>query len=159
MFIRNQAVSGLMVLHIVIGSATKRRFIFAECAGLRRRKKRGFTLVELLVVMAIIALLLAIVTPRYFGSVEKAKEAVLKEDLVLMRDVIDKYYVDTKRYPSGIEELVEKKYLRRIPVDPLTESAATWRIISPENPEFGSMYDVKSGASGVASDGTSYSEW
>lgn len=110
-------------------------------------------------VLVIVALLLAIVAPRYFGSVDKAKEAVLREDLSLIRDVIDKYHVDTKRYPGGLEELVEKKYLRRIPVDPFTESATTWRVIPPENSDLGGMYDIKSGAGGVAHDGTNYSEW
>ena len=119
----------------------------------------GFTLIELLVVMAIIATLLTLALPRYFGSVDRSKEAVLKQDLAVMRDTIDKYYADTGRYPDSLDDLVSKKYLRNIPVDPLTESAGTWAVLAPPDPKKGLVYDVKSGAPGTASDGTSYGDW
>ena len=119
----------------------------------------GFTLVELLVVMAIIATLLTLAVPRYFGSVEKSKEAVLKQNLSTLRDSLDKYYADTGRYPDSLDDLVTKKYLRNIPLDPLTESASTWVLIPPVEPGKGAVYDVKSGAQGKAGDGTAYGDW
>ena len=123
------------------------------------RSKRGFTLIELLVVMTIIALLLTLAVPRYFGSVDRSKETVLKENLFLMRDALQKYYGDKGRYPDDLAGLVNDRYLRKIPVDPITESDQTWRVESPEDSSKGGVYDVHSGAPGNASDGTSYSEW
>jgi len=122
-------------------------------------RKSGFTLVELLVVMAIIALLLSLAVPRYFGSVDRSKEAILKEDLYLMRDALQKYYGDKGQYPAGLDELVSEKYLRKIPVDPISESDQTWQTIAPDAGVKGNVYDVRSGAPGNASDGTAYSEW
>ena len=123
------------------------------------RAPRGFTLVELLVVMAIIAVLLTLAVPRYFGSMDKSKEAVLKEDLFQLRDAIGKYYGDKGKYPESLEALATEKYLRKVPVDPITESATTWVVVAPEDPQKGAVYDVKSGAQGKASDGSVYSEW
>src|SRR5579871_1479605 len=100
-------------------------------AGPAARRDRGFTLVELLVVMAIIATLLSIVAPKYFNSLDRSKETVLRQDLNVMRDAIDKFSSDTGKYPGDLAELVEKRYLRAIPVDPLTESADTWIAIPP----------------------------
>jgi general secretion pathway protein G len=119
----------------------------------------GFTLIELIVVMAIIALLLTIAVPRYWHSTDKAKEAVLKQDLAQMRVAIDQYHADRGKYPDRLEDLVDRKYLRTIPPDPLTESNTTWMIVPPPDPGSGSVYDVKSGASGTAIDGRNYSEW
>lgn len=127
-----------------------------------RRKGRpasGFTLIELLVVMAIIATLLTIAVPRYFKSVEHSKEAVLRQDLSTMRDAIDKYYGDHGRYPDTLQELASQKYLRKIPPDPITDSAATWVVVPPEDPDQGGVYDVRSGAPGKGRDGTPFSEW
>ena len=121
--------------------------------------RRGFTLIELLVVLAIIATLLTIALPRYFGSVDKSKEVVLKENLYVTRDAIGKYYADKGKYPESLEALTTDKYLRKLPVDPITESATTWVIVPPEDPKKAAVYDVKSGAEGRASDGTAYSEW
>jgi general secretion pathway protein G len=120
---------------------------------------KGFTLIELLVVMAVIALLLTLAVPRYFGSVDKSKEAVLKENLALLRDVIDKYYGDHGRYPETLDDLVRRKYLRRVPVDPITENAASWVIVPPEDANKGGVYDVHSGASERARDGSAYRDW
>ena len=124
-----------------------------------RRRRAGFTLIELLVVFAVIALLVSIVAPRYFNSVEKSKETVLKQDLSTMRDALDKYYGDTGKYPDALEDLVSKKYLRKLPVDPMTDSAETWTIVPPEDTEKGGVFDIHSGAPGNARDGTPYSSW
>lgn len=126
---------------------------------MRRRRTSGFTLIELLVVMAIIATLLTIALPRYFGSVQKSKEAALHQDLTLMRDALDKYYGDTGKYPETLDDLVAKKYLRAIPPDPITESAVTWVIIPPDEAGKGSVFNIKSGAPGNAENGMPYSEW
>ncbi len=123
------------------------------------RPRSGFTLIELLMVMAIIALLLTLAIPRYFGSLERSKEAVLREDLFQLRDAIGKYYGDKGKYPDSLDALASEKYLRKVPVDPITESAATWVIVAPEDPQKGGVYDVKSGAQGKASDGSVYAEW
>ncbi len=120
---------------------------------------RGFTLIELLVVLAIIATLLMLAVPRYFSSVDKSKEAVLKENLYQMRDAISKYYGDKGRYPESLEALATDKYLRKVPVDPITESADTWLIIPPRDPEKSGVYDVRSGAPGASRAGPPYAEW
>jgi general secretion pathway protein G len=125
----------------------------------QRKSGRGFTLIELLVVMAIIALLLTLAAPRYFQSVQRSREAVLKENLHLMRDAIDKHYADTGKYPANLEDLVTKKYLRRIPVDPITESATTWVLVDPpDKPGSRAVFDVRSGAPGKSLGGTPYGE-
>jgi general secretion pathway protein G len=119
------------------------------------RRTPGFTLIELLVALAVIALLLSIVTPRYFGSVSKTEETVLKENLHLMRDALDKYYSDAGRYPDGLADLVTKRYLRSIPDDPIT----TWVVLPPADPQKGAVFDVKSGAKGAGRDGKPYEQW
>ena len=130
--------------------------------GVHRRPSAansGFTLIELLVVLAIIATLLMLAVPRYYSSVDRSKEAVLKENLYQMRDAIGKYYGDRGKYPESVEALATEKYLRRVPLDPITESAATWVAVPPEDPQKGGVYDVKSGAQGKGLDGTEYSAW
>ncbi|WP_297325863.1 prepilin-type N-terminal cleavage/methylation domain-containing protein [Nitrosomonas sp.] len=126
---------------------------------LHRPMHKGFTLIELLVVMAIIATLLSIVAPRYFSSLDKAKEAVLRQDLGIMRNAIDQFYSDFGKYPLDLEELVDKRYLRSIPVDPFTESKETWIAVPPKNLTEAGVYDVHSGYSGRAADGSFYEEW
>lgn len=123
------------------------------------RRARGFTLIELLIVMAIIATLLTIAVPRYFGSVERSKEVTLRQSLNVMRDAIDKFYTDNGRYPSDVADLVEKRYIRSIPVDPITESAGTWVLLAPPDPTAakGNVYDIKSGAEGKTREGVEYS--
>ena len=121
--------------------------------------RRGFTLIELLVVLAIVGTLLAIAVPRYFGSLDRAREAVLRENLYQLRDAIGKYQADKGKYPESLEALVAERYLRKVPLDPITESAATWIATPPEDPQKGGVFDVKSGAQGKASDGTEYATW
>ena len=122
-------------------------------------KNKGFTLIELLVVMAIIATLLTLAVPRYFHSTDRAKEAVLKQDLAQMRDAIDKYYGDRGRYPDSLEDLVGKKYLRKIPPDPLTGTQLTWSVVAPDEAGKGGVFDIRSGAPGAALDGSKYGDW
>jgi len=123
------------------------------------RCSRGFTLIELLVVLAIVSTLLLLVVPRYFSQVEASKDAVLRDNLRTTRDVIEKFYGDNGRYPETLEELVEKKYLRAVPVDPITESAATWKILPAPDGYKGAVYDIHSGATGAARDGKNYADW
>ncbi len=122
-------------------------------------RTRGFTLIELLVVMAIVGMLLSLAVPRYFQGIEQAREAALRQDLAVMRDAIDKHFADTGRYPGSLNELVVKRYLRRVPVDPVTESADSWVIAPPEDRELGGVYEITSGAPGSARDGTPYASW
>lgn len=122
-------------------------------------RRRGFTLIELLVVMTIIALLLAVALPRYFGHLEKSREAILRQDLAVMRGAIDTYHGDTGRYPESLDALVGARYLRALPVDPITERADTWQTVAPSGGEVSGVYDVRSGAPGVARDGTRYGDW
>ena len=130
----------------------------------RRRDRRGFTLIELLVVISLISILAGIGLANYRSAITRAQEATLKENLFRMRDAIDQYYADKGQYPVGLDVLVSDGYLRRVPEDPFTRSADTWRTIQaepdPNNPsaEIG-IFDVKSGSDGKALDGTSYGEW
>lgn len=120
--------------------------------------KRGFTLIELLVVLAIVATLLTLAVPRYFQHVERSREAVLKENLATVRDAIDKYHADTNTWPPTLDALAERRYLRAVPTDPITERADTWRIVPP--PDGGSgVYDLHSGAEGAGLDGVPYADW
>jgi len=117
------------------------------------------TLIELLVVLAIIGTLLSLAVPRYYDSVKRAEEATLKQNLALMRDAIDKYFADTGRYPSALDDLVARRYLRAIPLDPVTGAADTWVTVPPPGSEAGRVYDVKSGSSGLGRDGSPISTW
>lgn len=118
----------------------------------------GFTIVELMVVMAIIALLLTIVLPRYFDGLQRSKEAILREDLATMRDAIGHYYSDKGSYPPSLEALVDQHYLRFIPEDPITSSKESWEVVPlPDNAP--GVYDLHSGAQEIARDGTPYASW
>ncbi len=124
----------------------------------RYRGTRGFTLIELLVVLSILGLLLSLAAPRYFQHVDRSKEAVLRENLATVRDAIDQYHADTGLWPSNLEALVEKRYLRKVPVDPVTDSPDTWILVPPGDNQEG-VYDLHSGAEGMGADGKPYAEW
>lgn len=126
-----------------------------------RGRDSGFTLIELLVVFAIIALLLSVALPRYQTSVQRSKEAMLKQNLATTREAIDRFYADRGRYPDGLEDLVREGYIRALPQDPLTESSATWSIVPPRDlsTSGGRVYDLKSGAPGTARDGSRFEDW
>jgi general secretion pathway protein G len=122
-------------------------------------RRKGFTLIELLVVLAVIATLLSIAVPRYYSSIDRSKEAVLKENLYQVRDAIGKYYADRGKYPESLAALATDKYLRKLPLDPITDSDATWIVVPPEDPQKGGVFDVRSGAQGKGLDGTEFSTW
>lgn len=126
---------------------------------LARFPGEGFTLIELLVVLAIVSTLLLLVVPRYFSRVDESKEVVLRDNLRTTREVLDKFYGDNGRYPETLEELVEKKYLRGLPVDPITESNDTWQLLPAPDGYKGAVYDIRSGAAGIARNGSKYAEW
>jgi general secretion pathway protein G len=123
------------------------------------RREKGFTLLELMVVMAIIATLMTIALPRYFTSLEASKETTLHQSLSVMREALDHYYGDTGRYPDSVEQLVEKRYLRNLPMDPISDRKDLWVLVAPPDGVSGSVADIKSGATGRARDGSLYSEW
>lgn len=123
-------------------------------------RRGGFTLIELLVVMSVIATLLTIALPRYFQHLDRAREVTLKESLAVMREAIDKYQGDNGRYPDSLDDLVGKRYLRKVPVDPLTEASDTWVLVPPPGePGSRQVWDVKSGAEGQGLDGSDYATW
>ena len=130
--------------------------VFRIASG--RARVRAFTLIELIVVMAIVSLLLTLALPRYFHSIDVSKETALKENLRTVRETIDKFYGDTGRYPESLEELVERKYLRAIPVDPVTETRDAWIVIAPEGDAKGRVYDIRSSAQGNTLDGKPFGE-
>lgn len=120
----------------------------------------GFTLIELLVVMAILGALLAIAAPRYFESVERAKEATLRTNLRMLREAIDKHRADTGRSPASLDDLVSRRYLRAVPVDPITDRADSWLVENtPEGNTSPGIQDVRSGATGTSRDGSPYAAW
>lgn len=128
------------------------------------RSDSGWTIIELLIVIALISILASLAMVQYRNSITQSKEAVLKTDLFRMRDAIDQYYADKGKYPSSLDALVSDGYLRRVPEDPITNSAETWQTVpaepDPANPaaEPG-IFDVKSGAEGMSLAGTPYSDW
>lgn len=130
----------------------------------RRSGQRGFTLIELMVVMAIISVLIAIAVPIYQKSLIRAKESVLRNNLFTLRTMIDEYTVDKQAAPQSLQDLVTEGYLRQIPQDPITNSDQTWRVTMEETPVGGSsaapgIFDVHSGADKTSLEGTPYSEW
>ena len=131
----------------------------ARPSTLDPRTLRAFTLVELLVVLAILAFLLSVAVPRYFGSLDRSKETVLKDNLFQVRESLDHYYADTGKYPDRIEDLVARHYLRAAPIDPVTGSATTWVVVPPRELDKGGVFDIKSGATGNGKDGTAYKDW
>jgi general secretion pathway protein G len=122
-------------------------------------RRRGFTLIELLAVMAIIATLLTIAVPRYSRSLQRSREAVLRQDLAALRESIDKFYGDTGKWPPTLAVLVEKRYLRAIPVDPIVKAADKWVVVNADDPEDNGVKDVRSGAEGAGENGVPYAAW
>jgi general secretion pathway protein G len=120
---------------------------------------RGFTLIELLVVLTILALLVTMAAPRYFDRLDKAKESLLKQELQTVRESIDKFYADEGRFPESLEELVEKKYINKMPYDPITEKTDTWVTDAPTGGMEGNVADLHSGALSDAADGSPYASW
>jgi general secretion pathway protein G len=120
---------------------------------------RGFTLVELLLVLFLIALLASIVAPVVTGSVHRARESTLKQNLYVLRKAIDDFYADTGAYPPELEVLVQKRYIRKLPADPITDSRDTWVLVRAEDGGQGGIVDIRSGSDEKGSDGTPYKEW
>ncbi len=124
--------------------------------GLANARRAGFTLIELLVVISIIAMLLTIAVPRYFRSLDQSKETVLKQDLTVLRDAIDKHKADIGQYPDSLAALVEHGYIRSIPEDPFTKSSDTWVLTQSDDPESAGVRDVHSGAEGAGISGVPF---
>lgn len=123
-------------------------------------RERGFTLLELLLVLVIVALLAGIAGPVLVGSISHARESALKEDLYVMRKAIDDYYADNGKYPSSLADLVDRRYLRAIPPDPLTERRDSWVTVrAADRGSEGGIIDVRSGSELAARDGTPYRQW
>jgi general secretion pathway protein G len=121
--------------------------------------QRGFTLIELIVVMTIVSLLLTLAAPRYFRSIERSKETVLKANLTSTRDALDKFHSDTGKYPDQLDDLVSKHYLRTLPWDPVLERADAWTIEPPADGQTGAVYNIHSSAEGSGSNGVPYAQW
>nr|WP_281415129.1 prepilin-type N-terminal cleavage/methylation domain-containing protein [Geobacter hydrogenophilus] len=131
-------------------------------------KCKGFTLVELMIVVTIIGILATIAVPSYKWSLIKAREAVLRENLYSIRSSIDQFYADQGKYPDSLQDLVDKKYIHGLPTDPFTRKADSWETIAPPEPtaeaasgkvDTGNVYDVHSGSDLVGTDGKPYKEW
>lgn len=125
---------------------------------MRINSKRGFTMIELLVVLAVVAMLLSLVVPRYMRQADKAREAVLKENLSGLRVALDQYYGDKGQYPEQLDQLVQAHYLRKLPLDPIT-GQSSWQPVMMDQEGHKAVYDVKSSAPGNGMDGTAYNTW
>jgi general secretion pathway protein G len=121
-------------------------------------RAKGFTLIELLVVMAALGLLLALAAPRYFEHVDRSREVVLKNNLAMLRQAVDRFRGDRGRYPEELAELVRLRYLRDVPLDPITDRTDSWLVVPPPGQPKG-VYDVRSAAPGRARDGSVYAAW
>lgn len=137
-------------------TATMRSHSLQARNGLRGR---GFTLIELLVVMAVLAVLLSLAGPRYVEHIDRSREAVLRHNLRGLREAIDKFYTDRNRYPKDLQELVAERYLRQLPLDPVTDRADTWVVMGPSGQAGTSVAEVRSGSTAMAKDGTRYGTW
>jgi general secretion pathway protein G len=122
-------------------------------------RQKAFTLIELLVVLAVLALLLTVASPRYFQSVDRAKEATLRHNLEETRRAIDRFFADKGKYPSALQDLVDERYLRELPLDTVTQRTDSWIFIQPKTGAPGVIYDLRSGAKNNASDGSAYASW
>ena len=120
---------------------------------------KGYTLIEMMTVIAIISILATIAAPSFQKSIIRAKEASLRKSLFTLRDVIDQYFADHGDYPESLEILTEKKYIRAIPMDPITGSSETWILVPPEGEGLSGIYDIHSGSDKISLYGTPYNEW
>jgi general secretion pathway protein G len=126
----------------------------------RTRRPAGFTLIELVVVLAIVGLLASLAMPRFSAGLERSKETVLRQNLAALRSAIDQYRADTGALPQSLDDLVARRYLREVPLDPVTEARTTWvPVPAPADAEQQGVFDVRSGAPGTSSDGSPYSDW
>lgn len=126
------------------------------------RAGRGFTLIELLLALLLVALLASLVAPVVTGSIQRAKESTLKENLYVLRKAIDDYYADTGKYPAELDELVQKRYVRKIPRDPMTDSKDTWQLVRADSEggdDASGIIDLRSGSDATAIDGTAFKDW
>jgi general secretion pathway protein G len=128
-------------------------------SSVKFRRRGGFTLIELLVVMSIIGVLLTIAVPRYFRTVQRSKETVLRRDLSTIRESIDRYYGDLGQYPDALAALADKHYIRSVPVDPFTKSATTWLVVESDDPDHPGVRDIHSGSPENAADGSPFVSW
>lgn len=127
---------------------------------MRLRRVTGFTLIELVVVLAIVGLLTSLALPRFSAGLDRSKESVLRQNLAAIRSALDQYRADRASLPARLDDLVSSRYLRDIPLDPVTESRESWVIVpAPADADQQGIFDVRSGASGKALDGSSYSDW
>ncbi|MBL0715207.1 MAG: type II secretion system protein [Desulfosarcina sp.] len=125
----------------------------------RKELAHGFTLIEMMIVVAIISILATMAMPGFQRQLIRAKETSLRRSLFVMRDIIDQHYADNGRYPDVLQDLVDKKYIRQLPLDPFTGQSNTWITIPPEGFAEGNVYDVHSGSNTVSLDGAPYNEW
>jgi general secretion pathway protein G len=134
------------------------------CPGMTDPRRRGFTFLEIIIVLSLLGLLIAIALPAYQDSVLRAREAALRQTLYRVREAIDEYHADQRGYPGTLQDLVDRGYLRSMPVDPITESSDSWQVeFAPYNQvdqgEITGIWDLRSGAEGEDLDGTPYSEY
>jgi general secretion pathway protein G len=125
----------------------------------KMKDRRGYTLIEMMIVISIISILATMALPSFQKSLVRAKETNLRRSLFIMRDTIDQYFADHGRYPGSLQDLETEKYIRQIPMDPFTGSPDSWVTIPPEGFAEGNIYDVHSGSNKVSLDGTPYNEW
>ncbi len=121
-------------------------------------KVKGFTLIELMIVLVVIAVLAGIIVPKYLDRIDDANDTVLKQDLAGMRTAIDQFYRDKGKYPETLNDLVSQRYIRVVPVDPITKSATSWKLVPSKSSEK-NVFDIKSGAVGKSKDGSDYANW